>query len=142
MCESRKLPRGLCGVVVKLLAFKAGVVGSIPDFSSLSGETLNRGHMTFFNDKLLTRTYCDEAGDYAVPNVLSPRGLVFKPDIGYKMVDHRETSTGYTPHLVPNGYQTPSTKINTSWMGAWNDHSVMSIEIPVSLVYSYLEKMA
>ena len=24
---------------------------------------------------------CDEAGDYVVPNVLSPRDLVFRPDI-------------------------------------------------------------
>ena len=39
--------------------------------------------MTIFEDKLLTSTYmyCDEAGDYAVPNVLSPRDLVFRPDI-------------------------------------------------------------
>ena len=28
--------------------------------------------MTIFQDKLLTMTYCDEAGDYAVPNVLDP----------------------------------------------------------------------
>ena len=44
--------------------FKPGVVGSIPGFFSLSGETLNRGPMTIFQDKLLTRTYCDEADDY------------------------------------------------------------------------------
>ena len=25
-------------------------------------------------------TDCDEAGDYVVPNVLSPRDLVFRPD--------------------------------------------------------------
>ena len=31
---------------------------------------LNRGPMTIFQDKLLTRTDCDEAGDYVVPNVL------------------------------------------------------------------------
>ena len=29
----------------------------------------------------MTRTYCDEAGDYALPNVLSPSDLVFRPDI-------------------------------------------------------------
>ena len=29
----------------------------------------------------LTRTNCDEAGDYVVPNVLSPRDLVSRPDI-------------------------------------------------------------
>ena len=27
-----------------------------------------------------TWTYCDEAGEYVVPNVLSPRELVFRPD--------------------------------------------------------------
>ena len=27
-----------------------------------------------------TSTDCDEAGDYAVPNVLSPRDLVSRPD--------------------------------------------------------------
>ena len=31
-------------------------------------------------DGRLTRTYCDEAGDYVVPNVLSPRDLVSRPD--------------------------------------------------------------
>ena len=37
---------------------------------------------TIFQDKLLTRTYCDEAGDYAVPNdECSPRDLVFRPDL-------------------------------------------------------------
>ena len=58
--------------------------GSIPGFSSHSDETLNRGPMTIFKDKRLTRTDCDEAGDYVVPNVLSPRDLVFRPDIGQK----------------------------------------------------------
>ena len=64
-------------------------MGSIPGFSSLSDETVNRGPMAIFQDKLLTRTDCDEAGDYVVPNVLSPRDLVFRPDIGHKMYhDH------------------------------------------------------
>ena len=51
--------------------------------SSLLDETLNGGPwpMTVFRDKLLIRTYCDEAGDYAVPNMLSPRDLVFIPDL-------------------------------------------------------------
>ena len=31
-------------------------------------------------DRRLTRTNCDEAGDYVVPNVLSPRDLVSRPD--------------------------------------------------------------
>ena len=47
---------------------------------SLLDETLNRGPMIIFQEKLLTRTNCDKAGDYAVPNVLSPRDLVFRPD--------------------------------------------------------------
>ena len=67
---------------------KPGVVGLIPGFSSLSDETLNRGPMTIFQDKLLTRTDCDEAGDYVVRNVLSPRDLVFRPDIEHKLYHH------------------------------------------------------
>ena len=31
-------------------------------------------------DGRLTRTDCDEAGDYVVPNVLSPMDLVTRPD--------------------------------------------------------------
>ena len=65
-------------------------MGSIPGFTSFSDETLNRGFLTIFlGDKLLTRTYCDEAGDYVAPNVLSPRDLVFRPDIaGHKLYHH------------------------------------------------------
>ena len=35
-----------------------------------------------------TWTYCDEAGDYVVPNVLSPRDLVSRPDIMDETVPH------------------------------------------------------
>ena len=35
-----------------------------------------------------TWTDCDEAGDYFVPNVLSPRDLVFRPDNMDKTVPH------------------------------------------------------
>ena len=31
-------------------------------------------------DERLNRTNCDEAGDYVLPNVLSPRDLVSRPD--------------------------------------------------------------
>ena len=31
-------------------------------------------------DGRLMRTNCDKAGAYVVPNVLSPRDLVFRPD--------------------------------------------------------------
>ena len=37
--------------------------------------------MTTFKDLRLAWTDCDEAEDYVVPNVLSPRDLVFRPDI-------------------------------------------------------------
>ena len=36
-----------------------------------------------------TWTDCDEAGDYVVPNVLSPRDLVFRPDNMDETVPHR-----------------------------------------------------
>ena len=35
-----------------------------------------------------TWTDCDEAGDYIVPNVLSPRDLVFRPDNMDETVPH------------------------------------------------------
>ena len=39
-----------------------------------------------------TWTDCDEAGDYVVPNVLSPRDLVSRPDIMDETVPHTRTS--------------------------------------------------
>ena len=36
-------------------------------------------------------TDCDEAGDYVVPNVLSPRDLVSRPDIMDVTVPHTYT---------------------------------------------------
>ena len=59
-------------------------MGFISAFSRLSGETSDRGLLTIFQDKFLTRTYYDEAGDYAVSVVLSRRDLVFKPDLSDK----------------------------------------------------------
>ena len=35
-----------------------------------------------------TRTDCDETGDYVVPNVLSPRDIVFRPDNMDETVPH------------------------------------------------------
>ena len=81
--------------MVKLLAFYTRGRGFDPGFSSLSDETLNRGLMTIFQDKLLTRTYCDEAGDYVVPNVLSPRDLVLRPDIRNKLYHHLQHISDY-----------------------------------------------
>ena len=45
--------------------------------------------MTIFQDKLLTRIDCDEAVDFAVPNVLSPTDLVFRPDLQKKLYTHK-----------------------------------------------------
>ena len=42
-------------------------------------------------DLRLTRTDCEEAEDYGVPNVFSPRDLVFRPD---KMDKHVISSKG------------------------------------------------
>ena len=39
-------------------------------------------------DERPTWTDCDEAGDYVVPNVLSPRDLVFRPDNMDQTVPH------------------------------------------------------
>ena len=44
-------------------------------------------------------TDCDEAGDYVVPNVLSPRDLVFRPDNMDETVPHTY-SADQTNHLV------------------------------------------
>ena len=38
-----------------------------------------------------TWTDCDETGDYVVPNVLSPRDLVFRPDNMDETVPHTHT---------------------------------------------------
>ena len=41
-------------------------------------------------DVRLTWTDCDEAGDYVVPNVLSPRYLVSRPDNMDETVLHKK----------------------------------------------------
>ena len=43
-----------------------------------------------------TLTDCDEAGDYVVPNVLSPRDLVFRPDNMDETVPHTQISFAVT----------------------------------------------
>ena len=40
-----------------------------------------------------TWTDCDEAGDFVVPNVLSPRDLVFRPDNIDETVPHTSRSS-------------------------------------------------
>ena len=55
-----------------------------------------------------TWTDCDEAGDYAVPNVLSPRDLVFRPDNMDETVPHTQsrfgTVTKYSFYILVNRY--------------------------------------
>ena len=41
-------------------------------------------------DVRLIWTDCDEAGDYVVPNVLSPRDLVYRPDNADETVLHTQ----------------------------------------------------
>ena len=41
--------------------------------------------MKIFQDKLLTRTDSDKAGDYVVSNVSTTMDLVFRPDVGRKL---------------------------------------------------------
>ena len=48
-------------------------------------------------DGRLTWTDCDEAGDYVVPNVLSPRDLVFRPDNMDETVPHK-SNTNWDVH--------------------------------------------
>ena len=43
-----------------------------------------------------TLTVCDEAGDYVVPNVLSPRDLVFRPDNMNETVPHTHKVTVFS----------------------------------------------
>ena len=45
-----------------------------------------------------TWTDSDEAGDYAVPNVLSPRDLVFRPDNMDETVPHTHTQARLYMH--------------------------------------------
>ena len=47
-----------------------------------------------------TWTDCDEAGDYVVPNVLSPRDLVFRPDNMEETVPHIWEKDGVALYFV------------------------------------------
>ena len=52
-------------------------------------------------------TDCDEAEDYVVPNVLSPRDLVFRPDNMDETVPHT------------NCYQTLKIPLKHNWFFYW-----------------------
>ena len=52
-------------------------------------------------DGRLSWTDCDEAGDYVVPNVLSPRDLVFRPDNMDETVPH--TQIGEIGRILQRG---------------------------------------
>ena len=47
-----------------------------------------------------TWTDCDEAGDYVVPNVLSPRDLVFRPDNMDETVPHTSHFSLYLLKII------------------------------------------
>ena len=47
-----------------------------------------------------TWTDCDEAGDYVVPNVLSPRDLVFRPDNMNETVPHTFSRNAYMSRVM------------------------------------------
>ena len=49
-----------------------------------------------------TWTDCDEAGDYVVPNVLSPRDLVSKPDNMDETVPHMNMRYLGVPTSMPS----------------------------------------
>ena len=58
-----------------------------------------------------TWTDCDEAGDYVVPNVLSPRDLVFRPDNMDETVPHTGTRINlFAMTLVRPNMWSPSGK--------------------------------
>ena len=82
--------------MVKLLALKTRGRGFDPGLlQSFGSDFKPKSH-----DKLLTRTYCEEAGDYAVPNVLSPRDPVSRPDLS----DKNCTTTKTNLPLYPNTF--------------------------------------
>ena len=63
-----------------------------------------------------TWTDCDEAGDYVVPNVLSPRDLVFRPDNMDETVPHTNLIISLdtevaTPIQLSNTPQNPITDL-------------------------------
>ena len=62
-------------------------------------------------DVRLTWTDCDKAGDYVVPNVLSPRDLVSRPDNMEETVPH--TLSGFLHELVFRNW------IIGGWLVVW-----------------------
>ena len=63
-----------------------------------------------------TWTDCDEAGDYVVPNVLSPRDLVFRPDNMTKLYNTHNIDNPYFEGMVNQIYppELQLNKANTS----------------------------
>ena len=54
-----------------------------------------------------TWTDCDETGDYVVPNVLSPRNLVFRPDNMDETVPHTNpVATNQIKRFGQKSYET------------------------------------
>ena len=55
-------------------------------------------------DVRLTWTDCDETGDYVVPNVLSPRDIVFRSDNMDKTVLHTSFQKKKQAFIIKNNY--------------------------------------
>ena len=69
-------------------------------------------------DGRLTRTNCDEAGDYVVPYVLSPRDLVSRPD----NMDETVLSSSVPKSLSPTGSAQARTDLSPLTNGNWVIH--------------------
>ena len=83
------------------LPWKSGVVGLIWGFSSLSDDTLSRGPITIFQDKLFTGTYYEEAEDYFVPCPLSWLiGYINGPPTYHAFKESRNTDYVYLHYLL------------------------------------------
>ena len=79
-----------------------------------------------------TWTDCDEAGDYVVPNVLSPRDLVFRPDNMDETVPHNifkyhtslmvyKTLNGLAPEYLQNLFTKTSEMHSRNLQSVEND---------------------
>ena len=84
--------------------FKQGVPGSNPGrctfrcgLEQVTLTLLSTGLTQEAVDGRPTWTNCDEAGDYVVPNVLSPRDLLFRPDNMDKTVPHTQHILAWRP---------------------------------------------
>ena len=77
-------------------------------------------------DGRLTWTDCDEAGNYVVPNVLSPRDLVSRPDNMDETVPHTQT-----PVILVTQARTHTSELIERMLDNQCNKAVKIIENPV-----------